>query len=187
MSRSGLPKCLMLLFFVLLFIDTAAAIPPGVEIVANNPYSIVSGEIRQVIVNVRNYNQYPEAVSLHLSSNSELSNWIWFGSHKYDLSRHDISFVMQPYDTKLVAVSILGGNLGSYNTDGIEANGLNINASSASGWSIANISVNVSPPPQGFLKRQAPDLGIAYVLFIGLLGALISQSPGKKISGLDGV
>ncbi|MBW6451848.1 MAG: hypothetical protein K0B02_03905 [DPANN group archaeon] len=171
---------LSIVFLILTFLQASAyALPPSVELISTDYFTLTSGETKQVVLTVRNYEDVVDVVDIHLSSNSELNNWIWFSNHRYDSKRHDLSVVMQPYDLKRIVINIFGGNSGTYITDGVQANGLNINAVGMSGFGATNISVSVKPVPQGLFKRQAPGITFIHILFIGFIGSLVFLKPIK--------
>ncbi|MEA3229424.1 MAG: hypothetical protein U9P44_00780 [archaeon] len=145
---------------------------PYVSYVGLSPLTVDLGDIVDVVVSVRNRNDFEDTFTLSLESESNLKYWSWFSTHRNDPERMSMNVSFKPYEQKYIVFKVLGGSVGCFTGLG---NNLNVIATTTFGKSESvYIGLCVNPPSYGgsLFSRNVPGLsnfGFFVLFFISVL------------------
>ncbi|MBW6461507.1 MAG: DUF2341 domain-containing protein [DPANN group archaeon] len=87
---------------------------PDVTYAGLNPLTVYLGDVADVVVSIRNRNDFEDTFTVSLESASTLKYWSWFATHKNDEKRMSMDMSFKPYEQKFVSLKVLGATDGCF-------------------------------------------------------------------------
>lgn len=76
--------------------------------------TIKFGTISRIFIEVENPNPVSKLVPLHVDSQDEIKNWVWFSGHRTDANRRDINMTLAPGEKRTLVIEARGVKAGRY-------------------------------------------------------------------------
>ena len=183
---SRLIFCFVLFLLIGCFapVCSAASSSPSVYTFSDETIPVDIGEVRKVIISVRNNDDFVQEITVKLSSavaNDPIGNWIWFEGHRYDTSRKSVTLSFDAYEKKNIGFNVMGGiSGGSTKQINVEAKPV-LGGVGTSSDKIIKVHIFKS---QSIFYNQVPGSAvwvICFVLFAGLIVVF------RKFDDLEGL
>lgn len=100
---------------------------PDVIYAGLNPLTVALGDVADVVVSIRNRNDFEDTFTVSLESASNLKYWSWFATHKNDEARMSMDVSFKPYEQKFISLKVLGATDGCFK--GSSSLGVKVNTS----------------------------------------------------------
>ncbi|NOQ55487.1 MAG: hypothetical protein GQ477_01630, partial [Nanohaloarchaea archaeon] len=144
---------------------------PDVTYAGLNPLTVPMGDVADIVVSVRNRNDFSDTFTISLESLSNLKYWSWFSTHKNDDERLQMDVSFKPFEQKFISLKVLGGTEGCFK--GIAALGVNVTTSFGKSRKEYIEVCTVRSKTSGSFSRNVPGLsGVGFVL-ISLLALIV--------------